>query len=276
MTIVCGQIVATACVDDNGFELTEECLRQCFETMPKRILLSDRHDCSKPPCGELFNPRLQRLDNGLLAMVADIHYFDDDAITQQHGFSIAFSNATLLHHKKFNQPVDILFSINPLFFNDTDANELFQFSCGEANIAVEHRIERGLDAPAIMLVVATFGIISRGFFNAAGADLYHLLKGKIKEFGETIKEKHGTDLSCQFKFVYEPLSNKPQFLVSVSSAAVDRLGKSGFDLQSIEETLNKFCDTGQISHASLSLNEDDSPVWTINYVRTEKGNFQTP
>jgi hypothetical protein len=115
MNIVYGQIVATACVDDNGFELTEECLRRCFETTPKRILLSDRHDCSKPPCGELFNLRLQRLENGILAMVADIQYFNDDTITQQHAFSIAFSNATFLHHEKFNHPVDILFSINPFF-----------------------------------------------------------------------------------------------------------------------------------------------------------------
>jgi hypothetical protein len=127
-----------------------------------------------------------------------------------------------------------------------------------------------------MFITATFGVIAGGFFNAVGADLYCLLKRKIKEFGETIKEKHGADLSCHFKYVYEPSSNKPQFLVTASSAAVEQLGKSGYDLKSIEGTLNKFCDIGNISHASLSLSEGDSPVWKINYVRSEKGDFQIP
>jgi hypothetical protein len=106
------QIIASACVDSNGFEITEEELKRCFSQMPKRVSMLYMHNSSNSPRGEAFNFRLTRLESDKrLAIMADILYFDESLLEKPHAFSIAISKG--YYTLNFNKHPDILFSVNP-------------------------------------------------------------------------------------------------------------------------------------------------------------------
>jgi hypothetical protein len=275
MAILHDQIIASACIDSNGFEITEEQLNHIFSQMPEHILMPYMHDSSKPPIGEAFNFRLTRLESDKrLAIMADILCFDESMLEKPHAFSIAISNAQFL--LDISRPIDILFSVNPLYFNGTDIVEFIRLSNADANIAVEHRIERGVDVPAILLIFTTLSMVTGGFFKAMGADIYSILKRKIIEYRKSIKQKHNIDLTCCFKFNYDTLPDRPQILVTVSSAMLDRLGEAGYTWDDIEKTLKKISDIEKVDRVSICLDEDGSPIWTVKYIQYKAGNILMP
>jgi hypothetical protein len=98
-----------------------------------------------------------------------------------------------------------------------------------------------------------------------GEDLYGAVKKFLVKEGKRIGEEHGDELVCQFTFVATQLPQRPQVLVSVSSAMIDRLSAMKITDKMILDELSKHHALSNVARASLVL-IDDTPTWRVEYV----------
>ena len=164
------QPVASTRVDRHGEEITEDALRQAFESMPAQRPIYENHDATRPPVGRAFNSRLQPLSDGALAIVCDIELYDERRAQDWKGMSIAF-------HKQAPgsaEPRDeFAISFNSRYFSRTDM-EAVRSEFGHERVELWERGEKSLVEVGLIIY-----IVCSGFFQEAGADAYRLWKATL-------------------------------------------------------------------------------------------------
>ena len=166
------QPIASSSVDRHGECIPEDELRQLFATMPDERPLYDNHDYTKAPVGRVSNCRLERLDGGALAIVCDIEIFDESRAQEWKGLSIGF-------HRRGSETAapatEFAISFNPRSIPRADMEAVRQ-EFGADRVSLTERGEKSLIEIGIVLYV-----ISQGFFEKAGADVYELWKATLRK-----------------------------------------------------------------------------------------------
>src|SRR5262245_59868715 len=111
--VVRGQIIATTGPDAYGDRIPPDVLRQ-FARQFDQSASGVAHDLSAPPVCRGFNPRIETLDNGELALIVDMEVLDEAAYTSFGGFSISFTRQGI----RFGQePIAVRVYVNPRQFD---------------------------------------------------------------------------------------------------------------------------------------------------------------
>ena len=139
--------------------------------MPAERPLYDNHDYMKPPVGRVSNCRLKRMDDDVLAIVCDVEIFDEELAEQWRGLSIGFHRAEV---EAEAAPTEFAISFNPRSTARADM-EAVQAEFGADRVGLVERREKSLE----LGVAAAIYIVSHGFVDEAGADLYRLWKATL-------------------------------------------------------------------------------------------------
>jgi hypothetical protein len=194
--IIQGQVVASTGLDAQGERLTHEVLVGLFNQIVDRGMPTGvNHDLSATPICRSFNPRLENLTNGELAIVVDLEILDEEAFAPMGGFSIAFIRKTIRFGKR--EPA-IAILLNPVQFDFDSAVRAIGGSVPEEyEFDISERVEKGLDIPAAIIhLVFSLGSsasagVAEGFLNAVGAKLLEVISGlKRKDKTEGAKKLH--------------------------------------------------------------------------------------
>jgi hypothetical protein len=170
-----GQIVAGTGIDSHGQRLSEDDLTVLSENWPEHLPTGVNHDLAQCPACRCFNKRLERQEDGELALVVDVEVFDEARFAEFGGFSISFSRQRV--RIGYGEPVCEV-SVNPRQFDfEGLVAAVKHSSLTDACIDVVERVERAdvlvtaVISIAVFVGLQTFG----GFFNAVGAKLFDLL-----------------------------------------------------------------------------------------------------
>jgi len=163
----------------HGERLTPVQLELFFQQLPEASFAYNAHDQAKPPVAKGYNKRLERLPNGVLALVLDIEVLDEEAFGQAGGFSIAYTRRTA---RVGSGEPSFRILINPQQFDFDALVEAVTTSTSiDVTVDVTERVEKaeaGQAAFIILAVLLTDAVREtwRGYWNAAGSSLFEHLR----------------------------------------------------------------------------------------------------
>ena len=174
--IIRNQTIAGSGSDMHGAGIDKDTIRDLFRQIHTQSVGGVDHDLSRQPIVRAFNYQLEERPDGELVIKADIEVLDEETFSRMGGFSISFTRLT--HRIGPSNPV-LKILINP---------EQFDFERASTDIArqipkgftidLTERIEKAgiIETAIIVLVVTGLSEVVKGFFTAAGADLYRWLR----------------------------------------------------------------------------------------------------
>jgi hypothetical protein len=166
------QVVASTHEDRHGERLQRAELEELLAGMPGQRLINLDHDPRRPPVARAYNNRLEHLDDGDWAITSDIEVLDEDAFQHVRGVSIAFTRR--LVSRTATEPA-LLISYNPRYVErERLSKALGAFERLEGEAALVERSEKSLTG-----LVLIWLIVSHGFWEEAGADLYRFAKSLL-------------------------------------------------------------------------------------------------
>jgi hypothetical protein len=208
---IIGQTIAGTGVDRHGDRLSREELRRLFANWPEDLPAGVNHDLSQPPVCRSFNKRLEEQPNGELALKVDVEVFDENRFAQFGGFSISFSRQRVRVGP--GDPVCEV-SANPRQLDFEDLVSAVRDSIADDMcIDVVERIERAdVLVTAIVSIAVFVGLQTfAGFFNAAGAQMFELLRKRRR------KDQPDSPIQVQYHLHLNPARRVPVIILAVES-----------------------------------------------------------
>lgn len=226
--VIEGQAVASTALDRQGERLTEAELRHLFAQMPPERFLNLNHDLTAPPVARAYNTRLEQRGD-VLAIASDIEILDEDALQAAgvRGFSISYHRA----YPSVEPGTEaVVVSFNPHSLD----REAIEAAVDAADlppgwVAITERADK-----ALFETLAMIYIITHGFFEEAGADLYRLWKSLVKEALQL-------DRSARVVLRAPPSGDTPEILLQPDpDTDVDALTK--IDIAGLVEQARQLCE----------------------------------
>lgn len=273
MRTIHGQVIATSAVDRHRHPIPVDKLHLLFDQMPDPWIMYDNHDPAKPPTGRSYNKQFVQLDNGDWVICCDVDIYDEVAFERYGGFSIAFTVSRFTINS--NREPEIEVTINSRLIPVEEFHDLARQSTDELQLDVCDLFQKSLDVPAIIFLIFASGAIASGFFGALGTDLYGLLKKKIKEWGNRIREQHGTELQCNITFTIQHHGNDVSVLVAVRSADLDLLEERGVTAETIIDNINQVAASRDLQKVVMRV-IDSKPAVLIEYYTDTDGIVHKP
>lgn len=190
--IIRGQTIASTHRDLSGDKIPREALKELYDQIPDLWIGTSNHDLFKGPFSKGFNKKLIELPNGELAIKMDIEVFDEEAFERLGRFSIAYTRGAL---RCGQGDPSISIWLNPTQFDIQEAaQKIVGVIPNGTAVDVVERVEKAAIAEAAIVFLVFAGLATAtGFFNAAGAHLFEVLKNlrrKDKGTGETTIQLH--------------------------------------------------------------------------------------
>jgi hypothetical protein len=179
--IIEGQIIASTNVDKRGDRITPNELRGLLMQMPDERFLSLDHDPRVPPVARAFNTRVEQLENGEFAIKSDIEVFDEDVYATLRGFSISFTQRDPDVQGDHDLDTAII-NFNPGQLSRASLEEIVRTDPLAGRVALSERSDRSLVAAVVLI----WAVVSHGFWDEAGKDLYRLCRRLVA--GATSKQ----------------------------------------------------------------------------------------
>jgi hypothetical protein len=200
--VIEGQVVASTALDAHGEQLARKELRELYSQMPDQRALNLNHDPRKPPIARTLSSYLDELPGGILAIKSDIEVFDEEQFASLRGMSISYHRISERVETPVHRP-SVVISFNPRDIDrDRLAAVLASSDLPSGYVGLSERSEKSL----IVTIALIFAIVSRGFWNEAGADAWRLFKRLVRE-GVT------GDSQAEFAVISEADSTHPQLIV---------------------------------------------------------------
>lgn len=273
MRTIHGQVIATSAVDRHRHLIPVDKLHLLFDQIPDPWIMYDNHDPTKPPTGRSYNKQFVQLDNGDWAICCDVDIYDEVAFERYGGFSIAFTVSRFTINP--NREPEIEVTINSRLIPVEEFHDLARQSTDKLQLDVRDLFQKSLDVPAIIFLLFASRKIASGFFSALGTDLYGLLKKKIKEWGNRIREQHGTELQCNITFTIQHHGNDVSVLVAVRSADLDLLEERGVTAETIIDNINQVAASRDLQKVVMRV-IDSKPAVLIEYYTDTDGIVHKP
>jgi hypothetical protein len=200
--VIEGQVVASTALDAHGEQLTREELRELYSQMPDQRSLNLNHDPRKPPIARTLNTYLDEIPEGILAIKSDIEVLDEAQFASLRGMSIAYHRTSERGETPVHRP-SIVISFNPREIDrERLAAVLSSSGLPSGYVELSERSEKSL----VVTIALIFAIVSRGFWNEAGADAWRLFKRLVQE-GVTEGGQ------AEFAAISEADSTHPQLII---------------------------------------------------------------
>ena len=190
--IIEGQVVAGTGFDSQGERLTREELEMLFRLWDEEVPSGVNHDLAQTPVCRTFNQRLDLQPNGEWALKVDVEVFDEEAFSKFGGFSIAFSRRRT---RIGPDPAAVEVSANPRHFDiEHLVRALAAINSRTGTVDLVERVEKASLLETAVISIAVFVGLQTfsGFFNAAGAALFELLRKQRR------KDEPTAPVSIQF------------------------------------------------------------------------------
>jgi hypothetical protein len=181
--IIKGQIIASTELDSHGERLTRDQLEDFLQQFPDPHIINDSHDLSRPPIAIGYNKRIDNISNGIAVLKIDIEVINEDTFQKHGGFSISYSRNTI--RVGVGDPIfNILINPRQFDFESTARGAIPLVRLG-TTIDIIERIEKAELLQDAIIIISLLGMYSaaqvvRGFFNAAGADIFRYFKKLIR------------------------------------------------------------------------------------------------
>lgn len=273
MRTIHGQVIATSGVDRHGHAIPVDKLREMFDQIPDPWIMCDNHDPAKAPTCRSYNKQFVQLDNDDWAICSDVDIYDEVAFKQYGGFSISFTVSRFTMNPDREPEIEV--TVNPRLIPVEEFRDLARQSTDDLQLDIRELFQKSLDVPAIIFLSFASGAIASGFFGALGTDLYGLLKKKINECGDRIREEHDTDLQCNITFQIQHRGNDTSVLVAVRSADLDLLAERGVTDEMIIDHINAVAANRDLQQVVVRANTND-PVLFIEYYTDINGVVHKP
>lgn len=211
--IIRGQTITGTGLDRHGDRLTPEEVRSLFDRWPDSLLSGVNHDVGQRPVCRTFNKRLESLPDGELALKVDVEVLDEERFREFGGFSISFSRRRVrlgLGHAGAE------LSVNPRQFDFDSVLEAVSHRVQESGtVDVIERVEKAdLLETALVSIGVFVGLQTfAGFFNAAGASLFELMRRAKRS------DQPAGPVQVQFHLHLAPDQRAPVIVLSVSPEA---------------------------------------------------------
>jgi hypothetical protein len=206
----------------HGECLSREELEALFAQWPEGLVSGVNHDISALPVCRVFNKRLEIEPDDELSLKVDVEVLDEDRFSSFGGFSIAFSR---LRVRVGQGDAVAVISVNPRHFNIDEVIAAIASTNGEVGtIDVVERVEKASLIETAVVAIAVFVGLQTfsGFFNAAGAALFELLRRQRRA------DDPSAPIRIQFHLHLHPDRRVP---VVVLTAAADCIAA---DVQSVD------------------------------------------
>lgn len=273
MRTIHGQTIATSGKDRHGHSIPLDKLRLLFDQIPDPSIMCDNHDPAGPPTCKAYNKQFVQMDDGDWAICADIDIFDEVAFEKYGGFSIAFTTSRFTVNA--NRKPEIEITVNSRLIPVEEFHDIARQSEDDLQIDVRDLFQKSLDVPAIVLINFAANAIVSGFFGALGTDLYGLLKKKLKECAQRIREEHDTELQCNITFQFQHGENRILVLVTVRAADLDMLSTRGVTADTIIDHVNQEIDISDLQKVVIRA-IDSEPALYIEYYTDTSGVTHKP
>ena len=143
---------------------------------PESFPAGSNHDLSKRPSCRVFNQRLEALPDEIFALTVDVEVLDETAFSKFGGFSIAFTRQRV---RLGEGPAAAEVIVNPRQLDlDEVVSAVASIRATTGTIDIVERIEKAdVLTTAIITITMFVGLQTfSGFFNAAGAALFEMLR----------------------------------------------------------------------------------------------------
>lgn len=251
--IIRSQLIAGSGSDIHGDGIDRDTIRELFRQIQTHSVGGVEHDLSRHPVVRLFNYRLEERPDGELVIKADIEVFDEDTFSRMGGFSISFRRLT--HRIGPSDPVlKILLNPKQFDFERASTDIVRQIPKG-FTLDVTERIEKAAVAEIAIIVLVISGLseVAKGFFSAAGADLYRWLRNLRR----TDDPEGKTDIHIDSS---QPISGSPVRFLLVVDPDVTGEEFAQFDPQSVRDKLPPGIAPRSITRVVARLNPGPSVV----------------
>lgn len=244
-----GQIVASTRLDAHGTKLTEGSLREIFAEMPDPTILNNQHDLARKPAGRLINKRLQRLENGELAIVVDAEIEDETTLDWAQGFSLSYvSNVYTVDASRRG---DMAVVFNPRILDETDFIPLAGLSDSQVQIDVVELQQRSVEAAAIVILKFAGQAAAAHFVGKAAERAYRALAAMLKAGAERREQSKGQETVFQLQFELSVGATEIPVVLSVSAADLPSLQSDTVDLEAARAFVASKVGNSQIQRVAL-------------------------
>lgn len=261
-------VLATTGVDARGRSISEPELRKLFGQMPDPYILNQEHDLSKLPAGIGRNKRLTRLKNGLLAIQVDLDLYDESLETAPNGLSVSFSNTRIV--KRGIDRMDIQIRFNPDVIDLDDIQEIVECSTTELGIQGLELEQKGLDQEAIIVISFLAESVARGFLEAAGSELYRLIKQKLLDLIRHHRSRNNQKVVCHFVYSDRIGHSDVEIVMVADMKAIERLSSEGFDLDTAKGYAAEVIEDSDIRKIVIEL-QDSQVGWELKSITDSLG-----
>jgi hypothetical protein len=262
------QVLASTGANSTGKPIPREAIEAVFRQMPQESLLHQHHDASLPPVGRIYNRRLVERDDGILAIVADIEIEDGVDITQFGGFSISYLGTTLA--PSGGAAPDVMVMLDMRFFGEGDLGPVVGTGPKGERIAVRELYRFSAGDPLVLIPIAFVSYaLAKGFFGAAGKDLYEFLKRKFLDLVHK-QEVRGNRAAFEFEFYVEDNSQQYEVVVRADPENLRLIELGLIDLDDLRRELTDMLDPAKVQKVAATLSTKP-PYLRITHVVPKSG-----
>ncbi|MFH2048600.1 MAG: hypothetical protein ABIJ12_04050 [bacterium] len=268
MKTIMGQVMTSEGTDLQGDIITEEEIRIIFDKIPETVILNQEHDNTKLPPGIAYNKRLEKLNDGKLAIKMDIDLYDDAIEIDFKGVSITFRRYKI--EDTFKENPDINFRYNPRNIDRYYLSSIKNLSSNELKIGFCEVEEKGMLETVIIVVTFASSYIAKGFFENIGADIYKKLKSNIYNTGVKFKDEKNKTLVYHFKFQFDFNSQPVEIYVKCPYTSLELILQNGLDTDTIMNFLKEYLGNSFVMRVIIEpCNE--KPYWKIIHIIDSEG-----
>lgn len=247
--IIEGQVVAGTGVDVHGERLSREELERLVAAWDDHVPTGVNHDLSLAPVCRTFHPRIVLRRNGEWVMVVDVEVFDEDSFAKFGGFSISFSRTRV---RIGPDPAVAEIAANPRHFDlDALVRELAPIGDRTGTVDLVELVQKGSALETAVISISVFVGLQTfsGFFNAAGAALFEVLRRQRRTDEPT------GPVSIQFYLRLSEQRRVPVIILGIDA------GCSVEDVRSVDgprllDFIQASCAGGDVQRVTARLNSE--------------------
>lgn len=257
------EVIATSGMDVRGNYLTEKMLQELFNQMPDPYVINQDHDESKPPGGIGNHKKLERLEDGTLAITMDVEFYKENWDSSKHGFSISYAYGRSVSHNEMKKS-EICIFYNPREFKETQFVSLLSLSDNEIEIR-SVRLEQK-SAEVVAIIVISFALdIATGFFHETGKELFRLLKKRLSNLAGQSKRESGLAVVFQFTHFDKLNGHDYEVLVVCSADNIKIILDTPLKLDSAKKFVKEVVGNSIVKKVVVDVMEK-SPFWKIRHI----------
>ncbi|HKG61646.1 MAG TPA: hypothetical protein VKB05_17950 [Pyrinomonadaceae bacterium] len=267
MRTIKGQTIASTTLDLHGDKITKEELLSLFNQMPAEQAVNLDHDLSKPIVGRMYNKQFVEIE-GEFSIKIDVDVFNEDEFAKRGGFSIAFFRRRLTINSSREGDITILF--NPVVIDSDDVKSLVSISNKSVQIDAQELVQKSLEVTTVIVIVFVSSSIASGFFKKAGADVYDLLKSKLRELAEKYRANGKGQVRFHFKFTARIGTSSVEVIVESDTDELSIISRQSLLIEPLLKQISAYTESTNIRRISICVREN-APYLEVTQIVDEGG-----